>query len=214
MFLKPDHVKDYLLLLWAKFKKRYQVEIFEFIIMDNHAHVLLKAKSTEALGHFMRTVNSLLAKYINRTFKRDSQAIRERYKSPLIASSRYVRKVMQYIWLNRFKVNKLNPLSDRYCSASWRINHGIIAKLRFNSDESLLIKSLLDHDDLLYPASPKETRSFVRDLLNSALSIFCDRIDETMVHGHTIGDEESRGFRSELLSAFRRQRNPRPTWLF
>ena len=126
-FLKERHVKDYLLALWAKYKSRYSVQIFEFIIMDNHAHLLVKAKSTENLSHFMRTVNSLLARYINKTFGRDSQAIRERFKSPLICSSHYARNVMQYIWLNRRKIaSSSNPLKDPYCSASWRVQPGIV----------------------------------------------------------------------------------------
>ena len=38
----------------------------------------------------MRTVNSQLARFINKFFDRDSQAIRERFKSPEITSDDYL----------------------------------------------------------------------------------------------------------------------------
>ena len=196
--------------MWAKFKKRYHVEIYEFVIMDNHCHLLVKAKSTEALGHFMRTVNSLLARYINRSLGRDSQAIRERYKSPLISSMRYCHKVMQYIWLNRHKINpSYNPLKDKYCSASWRTNPSIIQTFKMSSEELLSLKFLLDNDDYIYPS---KIAKFVGDLLNGALGKISNHSSPDLIHGHTIGDEESVKFRTEFLGSFRRQRNPIPSW--
>lgn len=208
--LKDDHVKDYLLLQWSKYKKRYQIEIYEFIIMDNHAHLLVRAKSTEALGHFMRTVNSLLARYINRSLARDSQAIRERYKSPLVTSMRYCHKLMQYIWLNRHKTNpQHNPMRDRYCSASWRTNPAILNSFQMKNEDIEIIRSLLDMDEHIYP---EKIGRFVRDLLNAALGNASSGIFKDMIHGHTIGDTNAVSFRSELLNSFRRQKNPRPSW--
>ena len=87
MFFKDEAVKTFLLFLWAKYKNQYGVKIFDFIIMDNHAHLLIKAESVEGLGHFMRNVNSQLARFINKVYNRDSQAIRERYKSPVITTT-------------------------------------------------------------------------------------------------------------------------------
>ena len=79
MFFKDEPIEAFRLLLWAKYKNQYGIKIFDFIIMDNHAHLLVKTETAEALGHFMRTVNSQLARFINNYHDRDSQAIRERY---------------------------------------------------------------------------------------------------------------------------------------
>ena len=129
MFLKNDEMKQFLLLLWAKYCKRYHIKLYDFIILDNHAHFLVQARSAEDLGNFMRTVNSQLATMINKVFDRDSQAIKERYKSPLITNNSYLIKVMQYIWLNRYKVNKSRPDKDPYCSASWRLDPQAINRI-------------------------------------------------------------------------------------
>ncbi|MBP6218389.1 MAG: transposase [Oligoflexales bacterium] len=115
------------MLLWAKYKNRYSIKIFDFIIMDNHIHMLVQTTRAEHLGHFMRTVNSQLARHINKFFDRDSQAIREIYKSPMITNVRYVQNVQQYIWLNRYKVNKTRPDQDPFCSVSWRRNYTVLA---------------------------------------------------------------------------------------
>ncbi len=39
-FFDKAVVKNFLLQLWAKYKKKYGVKIIDFIIMDNHAHLL------------------------------------------------------------------------------------------------------------------------------------------------------------------------------
>lgn len=79
----------FLLLLWVKNKDRYGVKNFVFNFMDNHAHILIKTEAVEGSGHFMRTVNSQLARYINKFHDRDSQEIREQYRSPVITATHY-----------------------------------------------------------------------------------------------------------------------------
>ena len=143
-FLKPSHIKEYLVLLLAKYKKKYGIKIYEAIIMDKHTHLLVESPNAEALGNFMRTVNSLLARYINHSFKRDSQAIRERYKSPLITSEKYFKQVMVYVWLNRFKVDKSDPTQDPYCSAAWRCHPQLLLNMAEDAKEKRLLEGLLD----------------------------------------------------------------------
>ena len=208
-FLKNDEVKDYLLSRWAKYKEKYKVQILEFIIMDNHAHMLVYAENVEYLGHFMRTVNSQLARFINKLENRDSQAIRERYKSPLITNERYLMQTMQYIWLNRFKVNGQNPAQDPYCSITWRLDSTVVNYLTEDEEEKKLLRKLLDP----YPQFVMESssfRRFLRDLLNAALSKVDSLLDSVFENGHTIGDGLDVNFRAEHLSAFRREYVPLP----
>ena len=114
--------------------------------------------------------------------------------------------------LNRYKVTKSNPLHDKYCSASWRVNKTYLGCEGFDEDEINILNRLLDTDELFYPSNRKKIPSFIRDLLNAAFGSLNSQSDKTLIHGHTIGDEEAKAFRSEFLSAFRRQKNPCPTW--
>ena len=207
-FFKNKHVKGYLLYLWAKYKSKYRIKIYEFNIMDNHAHALMKAPSPEHLGHFMRTVNSLLARYINQVFERDSQAIRERYRSPMVGTGGYYRQLVQYIWTNRFKVDGRNPLTDPYCSASWRFDPRIISVVSDNDEEASLFASLLDDHEYLLEPGKSSISKMVKELLNEAIQKIVGLVDSVFMHSHTISSKDSIEFRAGLLKAFRRDRVP------
>ena len=205
-FLRDPEVKEFLLYVWAKYKLRYGIKIYEFNIPDNHAHLIVRASDTANLGHFMRVVNSQLARYINVKYDRDSQAIRERYKSPLVTTGRYLIGLIGYIWMNRYKVTKQSPITDLYSSSAWRYNPSCVKRLANNEQELLLLQGLLDHDLDCY-GDTKQQAALVRDLLNQEMSKVHGK-QEIYVHGHTIGDHKAVSFRTELLRAFRRDKVP------
>lgn len=176
--------------------------------MDNHAHLLIKIPNQLSLSNFMRTVNSLLARFINKHFKRDSQAIRERFKSPIVSTESYFLKLMPYIWLNRFKVDGSKPQTDLYCSACWRLNTGCYSKIALNQEEEKLFEQLLDSYETANINPGKSVRRFILNLLNAAISKISTLNKEIFENSHTIGDREAVSFRSELLSAFRREAVP------
>ena len=203
--LKPRAVKNFLLLQWALNKERYHVKFVDFNLMDNHAHLILKADSTGELGNFMRTVNSQLARFINKFFDRDSQAIRERFKSPEITTEAYLAKTIQYVYLNRVKVDPTSrPDLDPYCSASWRLNPGIINQITSNEKEREALRNLLDPYDDSTPLAVSNPRKFVRDLLAAALSRLGELSAAVYTHSHTIGDLETVASRARKLFALRR----------
>ncbi|MBP6217629.1 MAG: transposase [Oligoflexales bacterium] len=211
MLLAPHKIKVHLLLLWAKYKSRYGIKIFDFIIMDNHFHMLVQAKSSEHLGHFMRTVNSQLARHINSFFSRDSQAIRERYKSPMITNARYVQNVQQYIWLNRYKVNKTHPDQDPFCSASWRLAlTKVLTHFELSEKKVSVLSGLLNPYKQIPGCESIQEKRYVRDFLNAALSKLLELTREIFENSHTIGDRADIIFRREFLSAFRKTYIP---WL-
>ena len=207
-FLKPSNIKEYLILLLAKYKKKYGIKIYEVMIMDNHSHLLVESPNAEALGNFMRTVNSLLARCINRSFKRDSQAIRERYKSPLISDAKYFKRVMVYIWLNRFKVDKSDPSQDRYCSAAWRCHPQLLLSMAEDDEEKKLLGSLLDDLDYVYPSNPIELKRFVKDLLNAWIGSITALAEFVNQSSHTVGDEPTVEFRTTLLKSMKKESIP------
>ena len=205
--LQDDAVKIFLLLLWAKYRIEYGIKILEFSILDNHVHLQVRAHSTEALGHFMRNVNSQLARFVNKLLDRDSQVIRERYKSPLITSDAYAFQTMQYIWLNRLKAMHRNPRFDPFCSLSWRLNPEVIKTFQVGEEGENLLRHLLSTEDRLYS---KNVRKFCLDLFNAAMSKA--ELFEVAVfdHSHTIGDFVAVEARASILNAFRIEKNPWP----
>lgn len=211
--LAPKEVKVFLLLLWAKYKRKYNVRIYDFIIMDNHVHLMLRAEGAESLAGFMRTVNFQLARFINKYFERDSQAIRERYKSPVINDARYQMNVMKYIWLNRHKANKkARAEKDPFCSASWRLTPSCINGLSGDKEERAALAGLLDsYSSLPEPLCQRDVKSerrLVRKLLGEAYAKVEELFDKLFENSHTIGDAIVTRARAEILSAFRKKYAP------
>ena len=200
-FFKPVEIKKYFVSLLARYHIKYSIKIFEFIVMDNHVHLLLKAPSADHLGQFMRIVNSLLAKFVNAYYQRDSQVIKERYKSPIITTDAYFLKTMQYIWLNRHKIDGQDPSKDPFCSVSWRLDSSIPCKLASNAKEAEMLEGLLAEYKEFPLKFGKSVVNFISDLLSEALSAISDLLDELFEHTHTIGDEEAMSYRSQWLNA-------------
>ena len=205
-FLKPPVIKNFLLYLLSKYKRKHGIKIYEFNIMDNHVHLLIHSDSTEQLGNFMRTVNSQLARRINQHFKRDSQAIRERYKSPMVSRGVYLSNLMNYIWLNKYKVEKSKiPQKDPYCSLSWRLGNILPGSLFHTNEERKLVNRLLDPiDDLPIekPLNRKIDKSFLVKMISGAMERTSQLLEKVFECSHTIGDSEAVKYRGELLSAF------------
>lgn len=206
--MKDDVIKNFLIYLWAKYKKRYHIDIIEFIVMDNHSHLICKTRDVYELGNFMRTVNSQLARRINQHYNRDSQAIRERYKSPQIASGGYLFTCAKYIILNRHEVNGSDPSKDPYCSMSWRLNPDLAARFAGCEEDRPMFEELLDHDPGLYPGNAKKVRQAARDLLNAALGQRSSLSEDDLIFGHTIGSPAQIEKRTDEINRLRKERAP------
>jgi REP element-mobilizing transposase RayT len=211
-FLEREEVKEFLITLMAKNKDKYGIKIFDFAIMDNHVHLFIWAPDAIALGNFMRTVESQLARYINKIYNRDSQAIRDRYKSRVVTGSYDHYTIIQYIYLNRYKVDRTMPDRDKYCSAHWRkFNPYQIIENPKNEEEienNLKAKLLDDYLDVVVAARSK-THEFMDSLIADAILklneiLFSDKFNDP----YTIGDEPERAFRKEYINSFKRGTDP------
>ena len=206
-FLKPPVIKKYFLWLLAKYKVKYGVKVYEFIIMDNHVHLLIKSECTSKLGDFMRVVNSQLARKINQHFKRDSQAIRERYKSPCVSHHGYMLSLMKYIWFNRLRVDKTSdPKQDPYCSLSWRLGNTNPQSLYELEEDKENISTLLDPISELPLELTDTSPTFISKMISKAMKALSSLTQKVFENSHTIGDTEAVRFRGEALSAFSRQK--------
>jgi REP element-mobilizing transposase RayT len=208
MLLSSYSIKRQLILLWAKYRVKYGVKVIEFIIMDNHAHLILQTPDCDAVSNFMRTCNSQLAKMINAEYGRDSQAIKERFKSPVIFGKKYFYRVIKYIWMNRVKVDQRHDaLTDPFNSASWRLG-GKVPHFGFEKKDQALIEHMLaDYSSFDLPL-PKDVPQLLRSLYQSALNEIKDILLYNFDIGHTIADQATVDYRTELISSFGRDTGP------
>ena len=134
-------IKEKIIDLYFKYCDQYNIKIIDFQNLDNHVHWVLKAPDAESLGAFTKTVHSQIASYVNTLLKRNSQVIRDRYKSPPVRDERYCERLIGYVLLNRLKADKTTrPEHDPCCSAYHRIHNTKYGKQLANYSDLGLCK--------------------------------------------------------------------------
>ncbi len=197
-FDSPD-IKVEVLKIIARYKKRYNIKIFDYVLMSNHAHFLVYVDSPTIFSDFMRAANSVIAKLINRVHRKTSQAISDRYRSPVIQDEQYLVNTIGYVWMNPFRANMIdmNILEDYRFSSLYTRSRGIEDPLL---DDYSLLEELVGCD----PTGGEGSQKFVRDYLNRLKSEYgsFDFTSAVYEHLHSVGDE-----------GFMRGRKSRKAWL-
>lgn len=115
--LKPKWAKQFLYDLLLKYKDKYEMTFFSYIIMDNHLHLSGQAPRLDKFSKFFQVVHSSLAKEINKRRNRCGQVIRDRFKSPLLQDEDALSEEMIYHDLNEVRCGKVNdPRHNEFSS--------------------------------------------------------------------------------------------------
>jgi len=122
--LKPRWVKDFLYKLLLRYKDKYEMTIFSYIIMDNHLHVSGQVQDLVKFSRYFQVVHSTLAREINRRNNRCGQVIRDRFKSPLMQDEEGLRQEMIYHDLNEVRCGKTNDPINNELSSYAHYAHG------------------------------------------------------------------------------------------
>lgn len=102
IFEYPEDIKYYIKLMY-KLKEEHEILIIAYCIMNNHAHLLVKAKKTNELSKYMQRLNTRYGKYYNYKFDRVGYVFRDRYKSEGIYSNEHLYHCIKYIYDNPVK---------------------------------------------------------------------------------------------------------------
>ena len=93
-FAPDDEVNAIILGLLAKMADRYDIEIFAFVFMSNHFHMLVRSKSLQ-LHLFMRDFQGQLARKLNRHWGRTGTFFQGRYSAtPILDDEAMVDKIV------------------------------------------------------------------------------------------------------------------------
>ena len=104
--------KIYFKKIILKYLKKYDVEIYAYCIMSNHAHLIIKAE-LQVLSLFMAVVLAEYANYYNYKHYRNGHVFQNRFKSFPIESEEYLWQCFYYIHLNPVKA-KITGKMNRY----------------------------------------------------------------------------------------------------
>ena len=96
---RDDQDKEKYIYLLKKYKKLYNVKIYGYCLMDNHAHLLVDSNGAD-ISKVMHGINFSYAMYFNKKYKREGHLFKDRFMSKIVDNDRYLKTVSLYIHNN------------------------------------------------------------------------------------------------------------------
>ena len=113
---KQKREKNYFIRLLLKHLDNHEAEIYAYVIMSTHFHLLLHV-DLEFLSHYLASVLAEFAEYYNYKHNRNGHVFQDRFKSECVENQKYFWNCFRYIHMNPVNANLVqNPL-DYYFSS-------------------------------------------------------------------------------------------------
>jgi len=106
-------------LLYAS--ERAQCDVHVYVLMTNHAHLLVTARGASAASRMMQALGREYVRYFNTRHERTGTLWEGRFRSSLIDSERYFLQCCRYIEANPVRAGLVNS-PDEYRWSSFRSN--------------------------------------------------------------------------------------------
>ncbi|MBU3142642.1 transposase [Clostridium sp. CF012] len=122
LFRDSEDKEKYLSLV-KKYKKLYNVKIYGYCLMDNHAHLLVDANGAD-ISKVMHGINFSYAMYFNKKHERDGHLFKDRFKSIIVDNGQYLKTVSLYIHNNPTDIGEFKGCPEKYAFSSLGIYIG------------------------------------------------------------------------------------------
>ncbi|MBZ9688352.1 transposase [Clostridium estertheticum] len=106
-----------------KYKKLYNVKIYGYCLMDNHAHLLVDANGAD-ISKVMHGINFSYAMYFNKKHEREGHLFKDRFKSKIVDNEQYLKTVSLYIHNNPTDIGEFKDCPEKYAFSSLGIYIG------------------------------------------------------------------------------------------
>ncbi|WP_084112119.1 transposase [Paramaledivibacter caminithermalis] len=87
-----------------KYKEKYRSKLYSYVIMDNHAHLLIEVSNTP-LTKIMQLIQQTYTQYYNKKYNRTGHVFEQRYKAILCNKDEYLLTLIRYIHKNPERAN-------------------------------------------------------------------------------------------------------------
>lgn len=157
IFLDAEDKDKYLELL-DKYKQKYGFELFAYVLMDNHVHLLICIDQIP-ISKIMQGIQQTYTQYYNKRYRHVGHVFQQRYKAFLCNCDSYLLSLVCYIHQNPCRAKLSNGLDYKWSSHTDYISeHGnftnpIFVLQMFNND---MAKAVKQYRDLIYQEQ-KET---------------------------------------------------------
>ena len=109
IFNQPREKNNFIRIL-KKYLKKYDVELYAYVIMSTHFHLLIHSE-LEVLSGYLAIVLAEFAEYYNYKHNRNGHVFQNRFKSECVENMQYFWNCIRYIHMNPVDANLVkNPM--------------------------------------------------------------------------------------------------------
>jgi len=116
-----DSDKEMYLKIMSEASIRFEVTIFAYVLMDNHVHLLMAAKTGNNISRFMQHLGRMYVPYFNAKYTKTGTLWEGRFKASLIEDEAYLLTCYRYIELNPVRAGMVNA-PQLYFWSSYPVN--------------------------------------------------------------------------------------------
>lgn len=188
---EKDHEK-YIEIL-QKYKERYGFKLYHYVLMTNHAHLVLEpTEKGGALADIMKGINLSYAQYFKRKYKHIGHFWQDRYKSIIISKDNYLLACGSYVELNPVRAKIVEDPKDYKWSS---YNTYVYAKKDLLIDEHPIYNELSKNET----ERRKKYREFVKGMLKDK-NAMKGEMDKRVIYGsETFLDKTTREYKIEAV---------------
>lgn len=99
LFMDDKDYVEYVSLV-AKYKDQYGFQLFAYVLLPTHLHMLVELKNNIGISNIMHDINSLYTKIYNGKYSKKGHLFQERFKTVLAEKEEYLLPLTRYIHLN------------------------------------------------------------------------------------------------------------------
>ena len=157
-------------------RKRYPLKIYNYVLMDNHIHLLVEPKEDGSLSKVMEDTSKAYAKYFNKRYGRVGHVFQGRFKSFLVQMERYFFACTRYIDLNPVKAGLVSEPKDYKWSGYSTLAAGRKGHIKLDDSEVYLsLGNSCFERQIAYKTLVRSYQGEELDLLNRRTGILGDR---------------------------------------
>ncbi len=220
---EKEEYKLYLMKLVKEYKGIMGYEIYGFVIMDNHYHMVIRTLDSP-LQNIMHRINNQYSKYYNYKNKRTGHTFENRYKGILVKEDEYLLSLIRYVHQNPVRAYMCKRVEDYKWSSDlyYRLNlrHKIVdidflldilSKDRVQSIK--LYKKFMDTEDLEESSRFEEALAIGENVISNPKTISSeatkkkslDEILREVTGNEAIYEDIKRGSRKRNLTSYKRE---------
>lgn len=183
---RSDEDRRMFLDLTGDFSERFQIDVFAYVLMDNHFHLLLRTREAN-LSKAMQWLGTTYTRKFNNRHDRSGHLFQGRYKSILVENDQYLLQLSCYIHRNPLRAGIVKRLAE-YPWSSY-LSYGYARKTPEWLNTELILKLM---PDKINPHA--EYRKKIQQYSDETCNIW-----EDVQHGLIYGSED---FVTDIRSRF------------